>query len=186
MYGLMPNTSVRAKAAVAGGVFAGTLWQLNSWLSTLYVSRVVTYSQIYGALGIIPVFLVGLYFSWLIVLLGAQVAYASQYLRTYLQQRAGEQIDHRGRELIACRIVLIACEHFLHGTPPPTVDDLAENIGAPAQWLNQLVHRLAEGGLLVQVDGSRNSVVPARAPDSMTVADVLEVIRTNSATSHDR
>src|SRR5207244_6839827 len=103
MYGLMPNTQVRVKAALAGGVFAGTLWQVNSWLSTLYVSRVVTYNKIYGALGVIPVLLVGLYFSWLIVLLGAQVAYATQHIRIYLQRRASERIDQRGRELVACR-----------------------------------------------------------------------------------
>jgi membrane protein len=181
MYALMPNTHVRPKAAIIGGVFAGTLWQLNSWLSALYVSRVITYSKIYGTLGVIPVLLVGLYFAWLIVLLGAQVAYASQHMRTYLQQRAGERIDQRGRELIACRIVLVACEHFLRGTSPPTIDDLAETIGAPAKWLNQLVHRLAEGGILAQIDGDREGIVPSRAPEMLSVADVLEIVRTQSA-----
>jgi membrane protein len=181
MYGLMPNTRVRPKAALAGGVLAGTLWQVNTWLSALYVSRVVTYSKIYGALGVIPVLLVGLYFAWLIVLLGAQVAYAAQHVRTYLQQRASERMDHRGRELIACRIVLIACEHFLRGTKPPTVDELADKTGASAKWLNQLVHRLAEGGILAKVDGTQDGVVPARAPETLTVADVLEVVRTQPA-----
>ncbi len=181
MYGLMPNTRVRPKAALAGGVLAGTLWQINSWLSALYVSRVVTYSQIYGALGVIPVLLVALYFAWLIVLLGAQVAYAAQHVRAYIQQRATERMDHRGRELIACRIVLIACEHFLRGTKPPTVDELAEKTGASAKWLNQLVYRLAEGGILAKVDGNQDGVVPARAPDKLTVADVLEVVRTQPA-----
>jgi membrane protein len=181
MYALMPNTQVPPKAAIIGGVFAGTLWQLNSWLSALYVSRVITYSKIYGALGVIPVLLVGLYFAWVIMLLGAQVAYASQHIRTYLQQRASERIDHRGRELIACRIVLTACEHFLRGTKPPTIDDLAESIGAPAKWLNQLVHQLAEGGILAQVDGSREGVVPARSPETISVADVLEIVRMQSS-----
>jgi membrane protein len=186
MYALMPNTHVRPRAAVMGGVFAGTLWQLNTWLSTLYISRAVTYSKIYGTLGIIPILLVGLYFSWLIVLLGAQVAYASQNIRTYLQQRASERIDHRGRELIACRIVLIACEHFLRGTRPPTLDDLAEETGAPAKWLNQLVHHLAGGGILAQVNGEQDGIVPVRSPDTLTVADILEVVRTHPAVGGDR
>jgi membrane protein len=181
MYGLMPNTRVRPKAALAGGVLAGTLWQVNSWLSALYVSRVVTYSKIYGALGVIPVLLVGLYFAWLIVLLGAQVAYAAQHVHTHMQQRASERMDHRGRELIACRIVLIACEHFLRGMKPPTVEELAEKTGASAKWLNQLVYRLAEGGILAKVDGNQDGVVPARPPDTLTVADVLEVVRTQPA-----
>jgi DNA-binding IscR family transcriptional regulator len=82
--------------------------------------------------------------------------------------------------------VLIACEHFLRGTKPPTVDDLAEETGAPAKWLNQLVHRLAEGGVLAQVDGDPDGIVPARLPDAVTVADVLEVVRTHPASDGDR
>ncbi|MEI6085325.1 MAG: YhjD/YihY/BrkB family envelope integrity protein [Verrucomicrobiota bacterium] len=184
LYALMPNTRVRPVAAIAGGVFAGTLWQVNNLLSTLYVSRVVGYSKIYGALGILPVLLVGLYFSWLIILLGAQVSYAVQNIRVYLQQRVGERIDQRGRELLACRTVLVACDRFVRGEPAPTLEEVAERINAPAQWLNQLVSRLTEGGLLVRVANDGTGLVPARAPETMTIADVLAVVRTNAQAIH--
>ena len=112
MYALLPNTSVRrAPPDFRRGFLPGTLWQVNSLLSTLYVSRVVAYSKIYGALGIIPVLLVGLYFSWLIILLGAQVSVrAIQNVRSYMQQLTAAQIDQRGRELLSCRAVLVVCE----------------------------------------------------------------------------
>jgi membrane protein len=177
MYALMPNTHVRPGAAIAGGIVGGTLWQLNSLLSTLYVSRVVTYSKIYGVIGIVPVFLVGLYFSWLIVLFGAQVSYATQNIRAYLQQRAGERIDQWGRELIACRVMLHVCAHFLHGRKPPTVEETAEATGAPPQWLNHLIQQLGDGGLLSLVAEEESGLVPARPPESITVADVLHVVR---------
>lgn len=177
LYGLMPNTHVRWQAALAGGIFAGTLWQLNSWLSTLYVSRVVTYSRLYGTLGILPVFLVGLYFSWLFVLLGAQVSYAMQNVRNYLHQRAGERIDQHGRELLACRAVLRVCRQFLRGLPPLSVDELADEIGAPPQWLNQLVGRLEQHRLLMRVSASKPGIVPARPPEVITIHDVLEAVR---------
>ena len=113
MYGLMPNTRVRFHAAVIGGLVGGTLWQLNSQLSTMYLSRVVTYSKIYGGMGIVPVFLLGLYFSWLIVLLGAQVSFAAQNVHLYMQQRVSERMDQAQRELLACRVVLQVCASFL-------------------------------------------------------------------------
>ena len=81
LYYALPNTQVRWRPALLGGVVAGTLWQLNYLCTFLYMSRVGTYSTIYGALGLIPVFLIGLYFSWLIVLLGAEFAYAAQNFR---------------------------------------------------------------------------------------------------------
>jgi membrane protein len=179
MYALMPNTYVRPRAAIVGGIVGGSLWQLNNLLSTMYVSRVVTYSKIYGALGIIPVFLVGLYFAWLIVLLGAQVAFAAQNVRLYMLQRAGERIDEVGRELLACRMVLMASHSFLRGLKPPSVEEIAEKLKSPLQLLNQLAHRLAEGGVLSVVADEQGGLQPARPPESITVADVLHVVRTS-------
>ena len=114
------------------------------------------------------------------MLLGAQVSYAAQNIRNYLQQRASERIDQQGRELIACRAVLLACHRFLRGLRPPTVEELAESINAPPQWLNQLLFRLIEGGLLCEVADEQLGLVPARPPDSITIADVLDVVRTGS------
>jgi membrane protein len=137
----------------------------------------VTYSQIYGTLGILPVFLVGLYFSWLIVLLGAQVSYAMQNVQNYLHQRAGERIDEHGRELIACRAVAVACEHFLRGAKPPRIEELAERIGAPPQWLNQLLYQLQQHGLVMRVADEEQGLVPARPPEAITIADVIYAVR---------
>jgi len=77
-YWWLPNTRVSWRAAAVGGLVAGVLWQLNHLLGTLYVTRVVVHDQIYGSLGLIPVFMISLYLSWLIVLLGAQVAAQKQ------------------------------------------------------------------------------------------------------------
>ena len=169
MYGLMPNTRVRFHAAVIGGVVGGTLWQLNSQLNTMYLSRVVTYSKIYGGMGIVPVFLLGLYFSWLIVLLGAQVSFAAQNVHLYMQQRVSERMDQARRELLACRVVLQVCDGFLRGARPPNTEALASRLRAPLQTLNQLAHRLVEGGVLVEVADGEGGLQPAhpRSPSRL-------------------
>jgi membrane protein len=179
MYGLMPHTRVRFHAALIGGVVGGTLWQLNSQLNTMYLSRVVSYSKIYGGLGVVPVFLLGLYFSWLIVLLGAQVSFAAQNVHLYMQQRVSERMDQARRELLACRVVLQACRSFLRGAPPPNTEALAAHLRAPLQALNQLAHRLVEGGVLVEVADGEGGLQPAHPPESITIADVLYVMRTH-------
>jgi len=185
MYGLMPNTRVRFHAALIGGIVGGSLWQLNSQLNTMYVSRVVTYSKIYGGLGVVPVFLVGLYFSWLIVLLGAQVSFAAQNVHLYMQQRASERLDEARRELLACRVVLRACHSFLRGAPPPNTETLASQLHAPLQALNRIAHRLVEGGVLVEVADGEGGLQPAHPPESITIADVLHVVRTNDGSRGD-
>ena len=145
----------------------------------------VTYSKIYGGLGVVPVFLLGLYFSWLIVLLGAQVSFAAQNVHLYLQQRASERMDQARRELLACRVVLQACHSFLRGARPPDTETLASQLRAPLQSLNQLAHRLVEGGVLVEVANAEGGLQPAHPPESITIADVLYVVRTNDGTCSD-
>lgn len=75
LYFSMPNTAVRIRDAVVGGLFGGILLQLNNFLNLLYVFSITTAQRFYGALGIIPIVLLGLYVSWLIVLAGAQLTY---------------------------------------------------------------------------------------------------------------
>ena len=185
LYGLMPNTRVAWWAALIGGVIAGTLWQLNSLLNTMYLSRVVTYSKIYGGLGVFPVFLLGMYFSWFIVLFGAQVSFAVQNHRTFLQQRAAERLDQLGRERLACRLVLAVCRQFLHSQPPIGVGELATQLGVPTSLINRLIHRLSLAGLLAETTNDSHGVVPARPPDTIAVTDVLHALRTNGTVAAD-
>ena len=91
LYKLIPNTKVSWTAAIWGGVVAGILWQLNHLASALYISHVVVekgwYSQTYGgSLGLLPVFMLAVYFTWLILLYGALVAARVQYHTTPLKE----------------------------------------------------------------------------------------------------
>jgi membrane protein len=176
LYALMPNTRVRFLPALAGGIVGGTLWQLNSLLSAMYMSRVMTYSKIYGALGILPIFLLGLYFSWLIILFGAQISFAVQNFRLYFQERAARRIDQQRRELLACRLVLHVCRHYLTGLEPLSVVEWAEQFNAPLQALHQIAQRLIQCGLLCET-GDQAALLPARPPESFTVADMLRHLR---------
>ncbi len=183
LYGLMPNTSVRWWAAAAGGIVAGSLWQLNSILNAMYFSRVVTYSKIYGSLGILPVFLLGLYFSWLIVLFGAQVSFAAQNHTAYLQKRACERLDQFGRELLACRLVLLVCRQFLKSLPALSVEDIAKRLTVPGSLIMQIANRLADAGLLTITAGEPVRIQPSRPPDTFTLADILHVLRASGGSS---
>ena len=74
LYNLVPNRPVNRNHALIGGVFAAVSFEIAKYSFGLYVKAVPTYEIIYGALAIIPMFLVWIYVSWVIVLLGAQVA----------------------------------------------------------------------------------------------------------------
>ncbi|MDX1952751.1 MAG: YihY/virulence factor BrkB family protein [Verrucomicrobiota bacterium] len=176
-YKLMPHTRVHWRAAFTGGVLAGFLLQLNTLSSTLYASKVVTYSKIYGSLGVVPLFLVSLYFAWLILLFGAQVAYAFQNRLAYLQERQTEAINQRGREFVATRVMALIAQRFLRGEQPPSRLELAALLGVPSQLLHQLIACMTKAKLIVEVAADETRFSPARPVERITLESLLTALR---------
>lgn len=74
LYHYVPNTHVRWRHAIAGGVFVSVGMELAKRGLGWYVGSVGSYSTVYGAFATVPIFLLWLYTAWVIVLLGAVVA----------------------------------------------------------------------------------------------------------------
>ena len=176
-YVLMPNTKVRWQAAAVGGAVAAILLHLNNLISVLYVSRVVSNSRIYGSLGLVPVFMVGLYFAWLILLFGAQVAYAFQNRASYREEKQIEQINQRGREFVALRLMTGVGRRYLEGELPPGIVEIAEDLAVPTRLVQQIMQTLAAARLVVETGSADPAYVPARPLETITCHDILLAMR---------
>ena len=183
LYMLMPNTHVQWRAAAVGGSLGGVAWYLNNLFSVFYVSRVVGNSRIYGSLGLVPVFMIGLYVGWLILLFGAQVAYAFQNRAAYLQEKQIEGINQRGREFIALRLMTHVGQRFLHGQPPATLIEMSTHLAVPTRLAQQLMQVLAAAQLVVEVAGAETAYTLARPPDCVTCHDILLALRAGQGQS---
>lgn len=181
-YMLMPNTKVRWNAALVGGVVAAILWHLNNSLSALYVSRVVTNSKIYGSLGLVPVFMIGLYFAWMILLFGGQVSYAWQNRMAYFQERVLDNVNQRGKEFVALRLMTAIGAAYERGMNPPAEAQMAEALEIPPRLTQQVLQTLAAARLITEVSGSEPAYVPARPTDSISCYDVLQALRAGQGT----
>src|SRR5258707_8422806 len=148
---LMPNFIVNWRVELVGGAVGGVFWHLVNLISVLYVSRVVSNSRIYGSLGLIPVFMMGLYSVWLILLFGAQVAYAFQNRASYLEEKQIENINQRGREFVALRLMTCVGQRFLQGERPPDVIEIGHELCVPTRLVQQLMQTLAAARLVVEV-----------------------------------
>lgn len=178
VYLLVPNTKVHFTAALIGGIVAGSLWHLNNMFGFLYVSRVVTNSKIYGGLGLVPVFMLGLYFSWVILLFGAQVAHAFQNRSAYLQNRLADNINQRGREFVALRLMACLGQRFQNGLRPATVFQLSTELGIPSPLTQSVLRPLTHLRLVTEVAGAEAAYVPARPLETITAYDILLAMRT--------
>jgi len=176
-YALMPNTKVHWQAALAGGLVAGILFHLNNVVSVLYVSRVVSNSKIYGSLGLVPVFMIGLYFSWLILLFGAQVGYAYQNRASYFEEKQIESINQRGREFIALRLMTCVGQRFVRGEPPPSAVEIGDALAVPTRLVQQIMQTLSATRLVTEAAGTEPAYLPARPLETITCHDILVALR---------
>ena len=87
LFHYVPNTDVRWRHALAGGVFAALGFEAAKRGLGWYVGVVPTYSTVYGAFATLPIFLLWIYLCWVVVLLGAVVAAYAPSLSMQLARR---------------------------------------------------------------------------------------------------
>ncbi len=127
VYLVMPNTRVHLISALLGGLIGGTIWQGAQWLFQWFQASAPYYNAIYGALYQLLFLVIWMFWSWLIVLYGAEVAYTHQNLASLRRQFGppGDQGQGLDDEYLALTALLSIGERFSGGGPPLSLKELA-------------------------------------------------------------
>ena len=180
LYIFMPNIKVHFRAALVGGILGGTLWQLAQWGYVEFQVGVARYNAIYGTLAALPILMVWIYVSWIIVLFGAEVAYAWQNLNAIRREVREEKISFTSQEMVALTILMKATENFYRGERPWTVERIAEALHLPPRLAREIIQELVDLGYLTEVtdeeEGSRFQ--PGRPPETIEVHRIVQDFRT--------
>lgn len=178
LYFFLPNTKVKWRSALLAGLVTGVAWQLLQWGYVKFQIGVAKYNAIYGTLAQLPLLLVWIYCGWILFLLGAELAFAHQHLRTYAREREAGQYSHRDREALAVRAMIEIARRFLGGQAPWTAEQLCEKLNAPLRLLNDALFQLQESGLVAAArDRAETKYLLARDIDTIGVSDILEALR---------
>ncbi|MEZ4600402.1 MAG: YihY/virulence factor BrkB family protein [Syntrophotaleaceae bacterium] len=184
LYLFMPNTRVRFHAALVGGVVGGTIWQLVQWAYVHFQFGVAKYNAIYGTLAALPVFMIWLYMSWVIVLLGLELTYAVQNASTLRQELTDGRLNYASRQRVALTILVLVGEAFYRGNPPWTRMQLCNQLGLPARQVTELLDELLHLGLLVVVHGENDEDTgyqPGRPAETVEMEKLLQSLRFSGA-----
>lgn len=157
-YWLIPHRSVPFRYALAGGLFAALLFELAKRGFAAYLLGVPTYDQLYGALAVAPIFLIWIYLSWVVVLLGASFSASLssfRYQPRALQLPAGMEmygyLRLLGRMDEARRNGLGLHMLDIQAREPMLTDDLLQRMLSGLSSLH-IVQRAEDGGWLLSRD----------------------------------
>ena len=119
VYLLVPNTRVRVTSAIIGGLFAGVLWQVAQVAHVSFQIGVARYNAIYSTFAALPVFLVWLFVSWSILLIGAELASAHAQEPAFRRSFQALRLGPLARRVAALRVCALAARAFATGSAPP-------------------------------------------------------------------
>lgn len=184
VYRFIPNTRVWPTAALVGGVIAGIAWQSAGWAFAEFAASSASYTAIYSGFAVLILFMIWLYLSWLILLFGASIAFYYQHPE-YLVARAGEPyLSNRTRERLALGAMSLVAGNFLGGRPPPSINELAQELCVPAHILALVVDTIERRGLLVRTAGDPAAYLPARDPAGIPLGEIIETVRSGDDDHH--
>ncbi|MDJ0808439.1 MAG: YihY/virulence factor BrkB family protein, partial [Gammaproteobacteria bacterium] len=178
VYIYVPNTRVRLGSALVGAIVAGVLWQSIGWGFASFVVNSTKYAAIYSGFAILILFMIWLYLAWLILLIGASIAYYQQHPeQLHLRQAHTRCVGNRKRESIGLlSLCHLAKQHF-DGTAPLSLKELATRVEASPDAVADSLDLLQRRHLVVTVKSKPEAFLPGRAPECITVKTVLDTLR---------
>ncbi len=178
VYVILPNVRVRPLSAAIGALVAAVLWQVALVLYVRFQVGVSGYNALYSVLSAIPIFLVWTYVSWVVVLVGAQVAAGHQNERTLRQRFGARHADQALREELAMVIASRVARAFLSGGPWRSRPGAAELADVSPITVEETLDALVRAGVLARTaSGNEVGYLPARDLDAIRVEDVRDALR---------
>lgn len=175
LYVWLPNTKVRIVPAFAGSVAAGLSWKLVLLIFVKSQAGLTQSNPVYGTFAALPLFLVWLYASWVVTLLGSEVAFAVQHWKTYEGDSYGKDMSFKTQVGLAVLIMKDSIEAFKTGARW-SPDKFADKYMLLPKSVLTVVHLLDKKGLLERGADEELHFFPGRMTAEINAADVIEVV----------
>ncbi|MDD3580039.1 MAG: YihY/virulence factor BrkB family protein [Desulfobacca sp.] len=185
LYLVLPNTRVKWLPALIGGLVGGSLWEIARGLFIIYQSSregSIYYDIIYGAFFNLLFLVLWIYYSWVVVLIGSEVACAYQnrepLSRKFRQSVSGyEWVD----EYLALAALLALARRFESQQPPLSLQELQQTLAYDHNLTERVIQSLTASNLAVRVTtpNQDNSprFLPRRPLEHSLVEDILKTLR---------
>lgn len=174
LYIFMPNTKVKVRYALIGGLVTGVLWQITGRIFAFSAGN-ANYENIYPGLAIAVLFLFWIYLIWLILLVGCSVTFYSQHAKQITKTRnspSSAVVD----ELTGLSILYRVASQFDQIGGGVAIVDIESKLSVGPETTQRIINKLVKHKILV-VSGNGEELIPAQSLDKLYVTDVLKILR---------
>lgn len=177
IYVFVPNTRVHLGSALIGGLVAALLWDSVGWVFAQFIVKSTRYMAVYSGLAIAILFMVWVYVAWLILLIGANLAFYHQHPEYLISRSRDLRLSNRLRERLALVVAGHITRNFLRGAPAWSGEALSESLRIPKANTQGILDLLVKDGILLRSRDEPPRYVPARAPEGITLKALLDQVR---------
>jgi len=174
---IMPNTKVKFYAGLAGGILAGIIFYITQQVYIIFQIGVSSNNAIYGGFAAVPLFIILLQISWLIVLFGAKIAYATQNYEMHEFEKETTHMSDYSRRILALLVTHRIIQNFKEGQKPLSLLELNKELHIPIRMLKAIVQDLVKCRIISEVltDNPKfTAFQPAQYIERFTVKFVIE------------
>jgi membrane protein len=139
---IMPNAKVKVGSALISGIISGTILQVLQYVYIDLQFGITKLSAIYGSFAAVPLFIVWLQSSWIVVLLGAELAFANQNVSRYEFESDALNISHYQKRALVLMIMHLIIREFAKGHKPLSVENIATSLKIPVRLVRDILQDL--------------------------------------------
>ena len=180
LYRTMPNTQVHMKSAIVGGVAGGVIWATVSVIFATFILYSARTLQIYSGFAVAITTLIWLYLNWLILLVGAQLAFYHQNPAFLRMGHRQPRLSNAMRERLALNIMFLVGRAFRDSDKSINVRALARKLKIPSITLTPVIEGLEADGLLTSTE--QELLLPGREMSRILLREVLATVREHGET----
>ena len=180
LYFVLPNTKIKAKAAIWGAAIAALVWIIAKSAFGYYVTTYKPYSTVYGVMALIPITIIWIYITWLIVLFGLQLTFTTQHLTSLdaaeISATRKNEDCFIANDLTVINIAREIALGFEQDKAPVESQVISSKLNIPADFTEKILRHLIDSGIVVKTSEPKTGFLPARDPVNIKLSDISQAV----------
>lgn len=179
-YWFIPNTKVKLKYAIIGGIIAGSLWQLAGWAFASYVAHSSQQTAIYSVFAGLFFFFIWMYVGWMILLIGSSIACYLQHPEYARYRSSNLALAAKDQQRLTVALMQSIAKRHYDKLPPYTIDELQREFKIPIPVLNDSLELLLFHEFLTMDQAEPPRYVPLKPLSEINVQDIIDAVQTGN------